>query len=212
MRHEPPSLIRAACQDLRRPLGPCHHPGVSDIAPARLDRRDLPLRPQDEVECRRCDVLCDKVVYPGACIERACPFVYAYEAWGHTYIGCLQKVFDVEIDLDLLQMAEQRRDGFGAVRARRTPLPMCRWRSARATSTASTRSAAGIPNSSRPRRNAPASASWRSSATPPTARRLPEPDRRRRTGDHRAPSSSPPRQRSYTSARCCDPCAGTRTD
>ena len=25
---------------------------------------------------------CDKVVYPGACIERSCPFVYAYEAWG----------------------------------------------------------------------------------------------------------------------------------
>ena len=39
---------------------------------------------------------------PGACIERACPFVYAYEEWGRTYIGCMQKVYDVEIDLDLL--------------------------------------------------------------------------------------------------------------
>jgi hypothetical protein len=41
-------------------------------------------------------------------------------------MGCLQKVFDVEIDLDLLRAAELRPDGFGAVRARRAPLPMCR--------------------------------------------------------------------------------------
>src|ERR687897_401499 len=61
---------------------------------------ELPLRPQDEVECRRCEVHCDKVVYPGACIERSCPFVYAYEAWGHTY--------------------------FGGMRATGAPLPMCK--------------------------------------------------------------------------------------
>jgi hypothetical protein len=87
---------------------------------------DLPLRPQDEVECRRCEVHCDKVVHPGACIESACPFVYAYEAWGRTTMGCMQKVFEVEIDLDLLLQAEKTRAGFGAVRALRTPLPMCR--------------------------------------------------------------------------------------
>jgi hypothetical protein len=86
---------------------------------------ELPLRPQDEVECRRCEVHCDKVVYPSACLERACPFVYAYEEFGHTYIGCMQKVFSVEIDLDLLRAAESRRGGFGAIRANRNPLPMC---------------------------------------------------------------------------------------
>lgn len=85
----------------------------------------LPLRVQDEVACRHCDVHCEKVVYPGACVRMACPFVYAYEAWGHTYMGCLQKVFDVEIDLDLLEAAEAGRGEFGAVRARRAPLPMC---------------------------------------------------------------------------------------
>ena len=85
----------------------------------------IPLRAQDEVECRHCAVHCEKVVYPGACIRMACPFVYAYEAWGRTYMGCLQKVFDVEIDLSLLQAAEAERGGFGAVRARRAPLPMC---------------------------------------------------------------------------------------
>ena len=87
---------------------------------------ELPLRPQDEVECRRCEVHCDKVVYPGACIERSCPFVYAYEAWGHTYVGCMQRVYGVEIDLDLLRAAEAKREGFGGIRATGAPLPMCR--------------------------------------------------------------------------------------
>jgi hypothetical protein len=84
----------------------------------------LPLRPQDEVECRRCEVHCDKVVLPAACIAKACPFLYAYEAHGHRYVGCMQKVYAVEIDVDLLEAAE-RSGGFGAVRAIRQPLPMC---------------------------------------------------------------------------------------
>jgi hypothetical protein len=87
---------------------------------------ELPLRPQDELECRRCEVHCDKIVYPSACIDRGCPFLYAYEEFGHTYIGCMQNVYEVEIDLDLLRAAEARRGGFGAVRAVGTPLPMCR--------------------------------------------------------------------------------------
>lgn len=86
----------------------------------------LPLRPQDEMECRRCAVHCDKVVYPGACLARACPFVYSYEGWGHTYVGCMQKVYTVEIDLEMLRAAEARQPGFGAIRAMRRPLPMCK--------------------------------------------------------------------------------------
>jgi hypothetical protein len=86
----------------------------------------LPLRPQDEMECRRCGVHCDKVVYPGACLSRGCPFVYSYEAWGHTYVGCMQKFYDVEIDLEMLRAAEARKPGFGAILARRRPLPMCK--------------------------------------------------------------------------------------
>jgi hypothetical protein len=87
----------------------------------------LPLHPQDEVECRRCKVHCDKVVYPAACVEQGCPFLYAYEGWGRTWIGCMQNVFDVELDLDLVLEAE-RADGlgFGAVRAVRRALPLCR--------------------------------------------------------------------------------------
>ena len=86
----------------------------------------LPLRPQDEVACRRCEVHCEKVVHPSACLERSCPFVYAYEEGGHTFVGCMQKVFSAEIDLAMLRAAERRREGFGAVRATRGPLPMCR--------------------------------------------------------------------------------------
>ena len=98
---------------------------MPDLAPVSAPPAELPLRPQDEVECRRCEVHCDRVVYPGACIGRSCQFVYAYEAWGHTYMGCMQRVFDVEIDLYLLGELEARPQGFGAVRARKTPLPIC---------------------------------------------------------------------------------------
>jgi hypothetical protein len=84
----------------------------------------LSLRPQDEVACRLCEVHCEKLVNPAACIERSCPFVYAYEEHGHTYMGCLQKVFSAEIDVQML-LAAERRGGFGSVRATRGPLPMC---------------------------------------------------------------------------------------
>jgi hypothetical protein len=60
------------------------------MTPEQTAAPALPLRPQDEMECRRCGVHCDKVVYPGACLSRGCPFVYSYEAWGHTYVGCMQ--------------------------------------------------------------------------------------------------------------------------
>ena len=87
--------------------------------------QELPLHPQDEVECRRCEVHCDKVVHPSACVERACPFLYSFVELGRTYVGCMQKVFNVEIDLALMLEAEGH-GGFGAVRANRQPLPMCR--------------------------------------------------------------------------------------
>jgi hypothetical protein len=102
-----------------------HNPRMASREITR-PRTDLPLRPQDEVECRRCSVHCDKVVYPAACVERSCPFLYAFEEAGRTYVGCMQKVFGVEIDLALLEEAEVRAPGFGAVKAKRNPLPMCR--------------------------------------------------------------------------------------
>jgi hypothetical protein len=64
-------------------------------------------------------------VYPAACVDRGCPFLYSYEEFGHTYMGCMQKIFDVEIDLDLLRLSEST-GGFGPVKATRRPLPMCK--------------------------------------------------------------------------------------
>jgi hypothetical protein len=101
------------------------NPGMASREVTRPSQ-ELPLRPQDEVQCRRCGIHCDKVVYPAACLERSCPFLYAFEEAGRTYVGCMQKVFGVEIDLALLHEAEARAPGFGAVRANRKPLPMCR--------------------------------------------------------------------------------------
>jgi hypothetical protein len=106
-----------------------YHNSVMQQPAQRLEAltvTELPLRPQDELECRRCEVHCDKVVYPSACVERGCPFMYAYEEFGHTYIGCMQRVYAVEIDLAMLREAEARNEGFGAMRTTRAPLPMCR--------------------------------------------------------------------------------------
>ena len=107
-----------------RRAGPCAH--NSSVNQPAANVQSLPLHPQDEIECRRCEAHCDKVVYPAACLERACPFVYAFEEFGHRYIGCMQKVYEVEIDIRLLGLAERSRFGFGAVKAVRRPLPMCR--------------------------------------------------------------------------------------
>jgi len=56
-----------------------------------------------------------------------CPFLYSYEdeKSGNRYMGCLQKVFGVEINVDLFEKAERTRQGFGGVKAMREPLPMC---------------------------------------------------------------------------------------
>ena len=72
---------------MRSPAGSPHNLRMKPRSTAT--ERSLPLHPQDEIECRRCGVHCDKVVYPAACIERSCPFVYAYKEFGHTYMGCL---------------------------------------------------------------------------------------------------------------------------
>ena len=68
----------------------------------------------------------------------------------------MQKIYDVEIDLELLEEAQGGRTGFGAVKARRQPLPMCRaevsqlLREPRATT-----SGASTPSSSSSRRGSP---------------------------------------------------------
>jgi hypothetical protein len=82
---------------------------------------------KEATECRQCCAFCDKTIHPRGCIEADCQFLYTYEdeATGRQYMGCLQKVFGVEIDVELFRKAERTRAGYGGVKAMREPLPMC---------------------------------------------------------------------------------------
>lgn len=90
-------------------------------------RQPLPVLtvPPAQLECRRCGVVCQKVVHPSRCLEMACPFLYAHRQFGRTYLGCTQKVFAAEIDSEVLERSRRRRLGFGGVRAIRQPLAGC---------------------------------------------------------------------------------------
>lgn len=79
-----------------------------------------------ESSCRECPVTCDRVVYPVGCVENECDRLYAYESEGRVIVGCLEKIFGPEIDVQLLEEAERSAPGFGGLKAQRTPLPICR--------------------------------------------------------------------------------------
>lgn len=78
-------------------------------------------------ECRQCCGFCDKLINPRGCIEMDCPFLYTYvdDRSGRRFMGCIQKVFAVEIDVDMFNKAERTRQGFGGVKAAREPMPLC---------------------------------------------------------------------------------------
>jgi len=81
-----------------------------------------------ETECRRCCSFCDRLIHPAGCIEAGCKYLYLYddERSGTRYMGCLNKIFKVEIDLELFEQAERTRHGFGGVKMTGNPLPQCR--------------------------------------------------------------------------------------
>src|SRR5918992_5686073 len=85
-------------------------------------------RPIEASECRQCCAFCDRVVLPSGCIQSGCPYLYLYddERSGSRYMGCLHKVFRVEIDIELFHQAERTRYGFGGVKLTGAPLPRCR--------------------------------------------------------------------------------------
>ena len=78
--------------------------------------------------CRQCPVSCERVVYPAGCIESGCSRLYSYEdeETGRTWMGCLEGVYRAEIDLDGFRRLQRTAAGFGALRATKEPLPMCR--------------------------------------------------------------------------------------
>ena len=78
-------------------------------------------------ECRQCCAFCDRVVHPSGCIESGCSYLYLFddEDTGTRYMGCMNKVFSVEIDVELFREAERTRVGYGGVKLAGEPLPQC---------------------------------------------------------------------------------------
>ncbi|MGH2802409.1 MAG: hypothetical protein ACRDL4_05085 [Thermoleophilaceae bacterium] len=88
-----------------------------------------PARTASELhECRQCCSFCDRVVHPSGCIASGCRFLYLYddEESGRRFMGCMNKVFRGEIDVELFEQAERTRHGFGGVKMTGVPLPQCR--------------------------------------------------------------------------------------
>ena len=78
-------------------------------------------------ECRRCSTFCDRVIAPATCLAAGCVFLYEFDdpLSGRRYMGCMQKVFASEIDVELFAAAERTRCGYGAVKLTGTPLRRC---------------------------------------------------------------------------------------
>ncbi len=84
--------------------------------------------PSEVRECRQCCTFCDRVVQPAGCIAAACPYLYLYddEDTGRRFMGCMNKVFRAEIDVEAFESAQRTRHGFGGVKMTGMPLPQCR--------------------------------------------------------------------------------------
>jgi hypothetical protein len=78
--------------------------------------------------CRQCPVSCERVVEPAGCLDAGCPRLSSHVRDGRTWVCCTEGVYDVEIDLDGLRRLQRTAAGFGALRAAREPLPVCRSR------------------------------------------------------------------------------------
>ncbi len=141
-RHGPLAYPRPPCQDLRSGEAGPHNPVWSNVAPRHRSCRFVP-RTRSSAALRS-SLRQDRL--PGRLHRSRVPFVYAYEEFGHTYIGCMQKVYDVEIDIDLLREAS----GGAAASARSARSgSRCRCaasRSRRPITSAATSSAASTPS------------------------------------------------------------------
>jgi hypothetical protein len=81
------------------------------------------------LECRECEVICERVVSPQHCLDSGCPSVYFYDDEDTRMFGCLHKVFAPELDLAVFAQKGGRgrsHDGYGAIRLSRSPRKQCR--------------------------------------------------------------------------------------
>ena len=64
-------------------------------------------------------------------MEIGCRFLYSYEdvRTGQRFMGCLNKVFSAEIDLDMFLLAERAggASGYGGIKMTGQPLPQCQF-------------------------------------------------------------------------------------
>ena len=67
-------------------------------------------------------------MHPSGCLAASCPYLYLYddEQNGRRYMGCMNKVFRVEIDVEVFEQAERTRHGFGGVKMTGTPIGRCK--------------------------------------------------------------------------------------
>ena len=90
-----------------------------------------PQQTQTGGECRECRSFCDKLVDPAGCIEMGCRYLYTYEdiVTGGRFIGCVNKVFSAEIDVDMFLLAERAGGvgGYGGIKMTGEPLPQCQF-------------------------------------------------------------------------------------
>ncbi len=81
------------------------------------------------MECRECEVICERVVSPQHCLDSGCSSVYVYEDDGAKMFGCLHKVFAPELDMGFFTGAGNRArasDAYGPLRLNRSPRRQCR--------------------------------------------------------------------------------------
>jgi hypothetical protein len=86
-------------------------------------------RDRARLECRECEVICERVVSPWHCLKSGCAYVYAYDDAETTYFGCLHKVFGPELDLaafvEVGGRAVRGIDPYGLLRVIRSPKSQC---------------------------------------------------------------------------------------
>jgi hypothetical protein len=113
-----------------------HDPAVVDKGATLSDPRPIPaLRPGARVgtpfpddgpgACGQCAVRCERVVYPSGCQESGCERLYVYERDGRQVMGCLDRVFWAEIDVERFRDLQRTRAGFGGLRVWREPNAVC---------------------------------------------------------------------------------------
>lgn len=70
------------------------------------------------------------MIDPAGCIAIGCRYLYSYEdqITGGRFMGCMQKVFRAEIDMDAFDLAEAAsRAGFGGIKMTGEALPHCQF-------------------------------------------------------------------------------------